>query len=303
MGWMLEFDSKRDAEQAKSLLQALANVRGGGNTTVRMTPGRGLSISTPPPPPPAVSSPPGKEMLFNYTARFFEDGSWTVPEGVTRAWILAIGGGGGGGRSGTREQVYLGQDDGTLEFGAGGGSGGSSGGSVLALFRVTPGQQIDVVVGTGGTGDPPGPGTRTEVVDASTGINMLIAGRGEPGNGGGISYSYMGIGLVGGTVGGEATFQQENENALIVFPHGYFANDDPRLEMYMAGPGPGSPGTTGGLAGGEPADGYGGIGGITWFRESNAYNMYGKGGNGGQGPDKTPGQNGNDGYVLIWYPG
>ena len=65
-------------------------------------------------------------------------GGWTVPQGVSTADVLAVGGGGGGGGTGGRG------------FSAGGGAGGSV--QSRSSFAVTSGATVPVTVGLGGRG-------------------------------------------------------------------------------------------------------------------------------------------------------
>jgi hypothetical protein len=69
-------------------------------------------------------------------------GSWTVPLGITRAKVTAIGGGGGGG--GGR---YVGAA----------GAGGAGGGTVIKIFNnLVPGATYNFYIGNGGWGSPGG---------------------------------------------------------------------------------------------------------------------------------------------------
>ena len=63
---------------------------------------------------------------------FTSSGTWTAPTGVTKVWLLVVGGGGGGGGS------------------AGSGLSGSGGAQYQAQFTVTPTTSYTVTVGGGG---------------------------------------------------------------------------------------------------------------------------------------------------------
>ncbi len=66
---------------------------------------------------------------FNYTGAIE---TWTVPAGVSSVIVHLVGAGGGGGKSGT--SAY-----------------GGGGGYVVGTMSVTPGQQLDIIVGQGGS--------------------------------------------------------------------------------------------------------------------------------------------------------
>ena len=71
---------------------------------------------------------------------FTSNGTFTVPDNVSLVWVTAWGGGGGGG--GSIHTIYR------------EGGGGGAGGSIIYKYpvTVTPGEVINVIVGTGGTG-------------------------------------------------------------------------------------------------------------------------------------------------------
>jgi len=132
--------------------------------------------------------------------------TFTVPANVTRVTAI-IAGGGGGGSSGNGVNYY-------------GGSGGGGGGSYIVDINVTPGQQLSVVVGsggaggTGGTGRPGGSGGNSSVgsyitYGGSGGSNAGSAGSGGSGGGyggsggkGGLGAVYSVLGVGGVSVGG-----------------------------------------------------------------------------------------------------
>ena len=70
-------------------------------------------------------------------------GSFTVPSGVTRLYIFAVGGGGGGGGA-----AQMSSAPGTQYSGGGGGIGGGA----LSSIPVTPGASISYTIGAGGVG-------------------------------------------------------------------------------------------------------------------------------------------------------
>lgn len=86
------------------------------------------------------------------TQTFTSDGTFTVPDGVTKIWITAFGGGGGGNKVG--------------------GQGGSW--ILRKAFSVVPGTTIPITIGAGGTGEE-NRGTSTSGTDGgATVIGNLI---------------------------------------------------------------------------------------------------------------------------------
>ena len=81
------------------------------------------------------SSSGGDKRTYKNYQEFTSPGSstFTVPAGVTKVRAIVIGAGGGGGHS------------------PGAGSGGAGGGFAMGEYTVTPGQNISVTVGSGGS--------------------------------------------------------------------------------------------------------------------------------------------------------
>jgi hypothetical protein len=76
--------------------------------------------------------------IINLTVLTFTSSqTWTVPAGITEVKVFCVGGGGGGG-------------DGSWDITNGTGSGGGGGYTVNQTINVTPGQQIPVIIGSGG---------------------------------------------------------------------------------------------------------------------------------------------------------
>lgn len=123
-------------------------------------------------------TPTGQGNYYEHAVLITEDGTWTVPDGVTEICIGLIGGGTGGyggndgevgagglqrpGESGDqswREEEY---EDYSAQYswyvnqplikGGSGGSPGSPGKSYVINATVTPGEVITIALGTGGTG-------------------------------------------------------------------------------------------------------------------------------------------------------
>ena len=116
---------------------------------------------------------------------FTSSGSFTVPAGITRIRIDAIGGGGGGAAL----------PSGSCPAGPGG---GSSGCLQSTTVDVTPGAVLTISIGDGGTVDTAGAAT-----SVSIGSTMLVsAGGGSPGAGTAGGLPPMGCTATRGTNGG-----------------------------------------------------------------------------------------------------
>jgi len=102
---------------------------------------------------------------------FTEDGTFSVPAGITSIDILAVGGGGGGGGAYLLFDVLVGM--------AGGGGGGGEV-KTCSSAVVTPSDIVTVIVGEGGSG-----GNKT--FDSSTGKEIGDSLAGDPGDVGGAS--------------------------------------------------------------------------------------------------------------------
>lgn len=193
--------------------------------------------------------------------------TWTVPSGVTKAWVYVSGGGGGGGGA-------------TSSTGAagGGGGGGATGLKLLSLVGVT---SVSVTVGAGGAG---GIGNNTGVNGSTTSFGSFITANGgaggAPSNGSSTFSGAGGTTVTGGDVtvpGGAGKFSLVNSGSL--------ASAGPGGDSYF-GKGYGAPNVTGtavtSLAGFAGLLGAGGSGAAV-------YNATATGGAGGAG------------YVLILY--
>jgi len=202
---------------------------------------------------------------------------FTVPAGVTSMFGLAVGGGGGGAGS-----------DGTRNEGNGGGAGG---GLSYGTITVTPGEQLRIFVGAGGTAGLSGGG------DGGTGGTSYISGSGgiyiQGGGGaggqerstaaaaGGTSTGSFKIGGGNGGAGGGAT--DNNQGGGGGGAGGYFGNGGAG-----GGTSTGSNGTGGAGGGGgstNAGQGYGGGGTNILISGSTgtggAQNAIGTGGSGG----------------------
>ncbi|NUR60239.1 MAG: hypothetical protein HOV87_16495, partial [Catenulispora sp.] len=100
------------------------------------------------------AGPGGAPARAATSVTFTDNGSFTVPDGVTQLTVTAVGGGGGGGGDSARHSAA-----------AWGGGGGGAGTIVTCVLPVTAGQVFTVTVGGGGgngssqtAADNPGPG-------------------------------------------------------------------------------------------------------------------------------------------------
>ena len=262
--------------------------------------------------------------------------TWTVPDGVRRISIVAVGGGGAGGAA------YWG--------------GGGGGGGALAYrndYRVRPGDTYQIRVGLGGTGVQAnsggigGNGQSSEVRPPGFISVIIEAGGGQGGRGTSDGDFFTGAGGKGpwaGGVGGSGTipatdFVRHNGG------RGGIGDQDGGTDRSGGGGAPGGyfgigaqgqdsnaannflPGFTGGAAGGENSPGQfaaqssggigllgssntattpggGGSGGGIGSFDTDTRTPYGSGG-GGQGTDQKniPGNSGGHGAIRIIWPG
>lgn len=117
-----------------------------------------------------------------------ENQTWTVPAGVTRLAIAAVGGGGGG---------HLGGDGANTGYNSGGGGGGAV---FCNSIPVSAGQVINISVGAGGAcgGNPGSPESGGNTTVSGSGWSLTATGgQGAQTNGGGNGGSYSSSGLSG----------------------------------------------------------------------------------------------------------
>jgi len=194
----------------------------------------------------------------SYTVR-----NWTVPAGVTSVKVLVVAGGGGGGSSNSIRT---------------GGAGGGGGVAVAPNYAVTPGANVVVITGAGGSGSNCGNGSK--------GGNSTFGSIGTYGGGGGSGcVAAEGIGGSGG--GGH--FRAGGRSNIYSVPAGvtgYGNAGGAAGTDYNTGGGGGGGGATqvGSPGTGAGANGKGGNGGegiVNSFRTDSPI-VYGSGG-GGQG--------------------
>jgi len=113
--------------------------------------------------------------LILVSSTFTSSGTFTVPAGITSVSVLVVGGGGGGGGPGSGE-------------GSGRGGGAAGGALYNSAYTVTPGANITVTVGAGGTNDAAGGnsvfGTITSTGGGRGATTGTAAGNGGSGGGG-----------------------------------------------------------------------------------------------------------------------
>jgi hypothetical protein len=141
---------------------------------------------------------------FSTMQSFATNGSFVVPQGVTRLRVRAFGGGGGGGGN----------------TGSGGGGGGGGGGYAEGIFAVGPGQVIAVAVGaagsaggnaggsaaanSGGNGGASSFGAFLSAAGGLGGHGSLAGGQGNSGAGGSGSGGAVNMGGSAGNAGHNA---------------------------------------------------------------------------------------------------
>jgi len=184
--------------------------------------------------------------IFSQTTDIYTSGTttWTVPACVFTVTVKAWGGGGAGG--GAR----------ATDRNGGGGGGGAY--STVVNYTVSPGQQLTIVVGAGGTGVAGANGNNgaaSSVTIVSGPVICLAAG----GNGGlmGANSSSSGAGGLGGAIA-------NNIPVGVGFSGGRGGNSNPvTTSTDQSGAGGGGAGTSANGANGANNGGAGGAGGAT----------------------------------------
>lgn len=190
---------------------------------------------------------PIKKGGFDTVQKFQSNGTYTVPDDIYKLMIEGWGAGGGG----------------TSNGGGGDGAGGGGGGWGMKIIDVTPGQSVEITVGSGG-----GPGTAgTATIIKLNGVTIMTA------NGGGIGSPNP------GASGGVVTDAD-------VFTNG--------------GSGSGAHYSAGGLGGDSPRGGAGGVATDSLADVLNGKFPGGGGSGGTAGLMGGAGGTGGNGQVLIW---
>jgi hypothetical protein len=175
--------------------------------------------------------------------------TFTVPNGVTKVWAQVWGGGAGAGGASSTTST--------------GGTGGGAGGFTSGIFGVTPGQQIPLTVGAGGTPGAAAGGTGGNGGTSSFGA--LCSATGGTGGAGNANSGGSGGTGTGGDLnlpGGNASFSVPVASGYYMSGMGGSAWMSPATTPNTAGlgntavfPGCGGNGATGDAAGGAGAPG------------------------------------------------
>jgi hypothetical protein len=214
--------------------------------------------------------------------------TFTVPAGVYRLFARIWGAGGGGSSGG---------GSGSSLTGAGGGGGAYA----LARLDVTPGENISVTVGTGGSGGSAGSGgtQNSGVAGSNSVVRNLIAGGGQ-----------RGVGSTGGS--GGLVSGTDSLNVLILGTRGETSGNSTNANPYWGTAGGKNYGATGGnnppIYSGSYLDGANN-GGVTGKSDASppaqtaGNGSLGAGGGGGAGNTSTysaGGSGGNGKVILAW---
>ena len=201
--------------------------------------------------------------LIGSSETFVEDGTFTVPDGVTAIKVTAAGGGGGGAVGDQNK----------------GGGGGGGADCIVAVYSVTPGQNIAITIGKGGNGGKFASGSG---VDGEAGTATVVGSFVTVPGGKGGSQDGTG-GEAGGSGGGEgATVNVYNSNLNSPGEDGLFGSGGNTIAA-CAGGGGGSYGDGGDAGSVQTADGENGI----------------YGGGGGGCDARMNAGDGGDGIVII----
>ena len=228
--------------------------------------------------------------------------TWTVPSGVTKVRLTAIGGGGGGGFFGG---MYYGGD-------AGGGGGFSSG-----EYTVTPGDELTINVGQGGGGritsglaQSGGATTITDVTTGGTNISLSSSG----GSGGSYQANNVGYGGTGSTAGANLVSNtgianaggaggNGSGNAYGFGSEGYGAGGGGSAGSFLGSGHAGGSATEGGYnygsGGGAGIGGYGG--GASGSATNSTYEGMSGAGGGSAGPAQGHGGKGYMSHALAFF--
>lgn len=246
--WKVAFSSTDHATTTLAGIVELA-------TTAEMTTGTSTTLV---PPVSAIAA----QLPYRGVQVYTTTSTWTVPAGVTRAWVSVSGGGGGGGGA-------------TSSTGAagGGGGGGATGQKLVDLTGVT---SVSVTIGAGGTAGVGGGATPGAGGTSSFGAFITAAG-GSAGinSSGGSTFSGAGS---GSTTGADVTIPGGAGKYSLV-NNGVNASAGVGGDSFY-GKGSGAPNVNGtsalGVNGSAGSNGGGGSGG-------SAYNATSNGGVGGSG--------------------
>ena len=245
----------------------------------------------------------GVQEYYDTVEVLTESGTWTVPENVTSARIVLIGGGQGGG-SGVKGKKAEGTNGGA---GGMGGNSGSGGKIYIESMNVTPGTPYNYAVGSGGAGAAySGDASATGVDGTDTTFGSLSSANGASSDVGyvdpvnGLIYAKTGDKGISGGAGGNGGSASDTENM-------FKGSSGENVAAYSGGIGRegrygqhSSSGSTvyglstGGGGGGAAMGSNGGEGGYAWVEWTNfdlpeyqGYGFLARGGNGGAGGSAT----------------
>lgn len=245
----------------------------------------------------------GAQEYYDTVEVLTQSGTWTVPENVTSARIVLIGGGQGGG-SGVKGKKAEGTNGGS---GGMGGNGGSGGKIYIESMNVTPGTTYNYAVGSGGAGAAYSGDASTAGADgANTTFGSLSSANGASSDVGyvdpvnGLIYAKTGDKGISGGAGGNGGSASDTENM-------FKGSSGENVAAYSGGIGRegrygqhSSSGSTvyglstGGGGGGAAMGSNGGEGGYAWVEWTNfalpeyqGYGFLARGGNGGAGGSAT----------------
>jgi hypothetical protein len=229
---------------------------------------------------------------------FTGNGTFTVPENITRLYVWGCGGGGGGGANGdfvAPPTTYPNQ---------GGGGGMGSVPSLAPLFNLTPLSNISVTIGGGGAGGSGGPVGPPGGAGGNTVFGSFLTFWGAPGGLGSGSMASVGSNptrpfpaLGNGQISTNIFTAGGKGDALGLVGFGLIADRmGGGATPYAPGGAPGSGGFGPRGGGGGAGYGSGGEGGGTGGPGVSAAANSGAGGGGGNG-----GGNGGSGILVVFW--
>lgn len=131
--------------------------------------------------------------VFSNSQTFTASGTFTVPSGVTKLYVIGCGGGGGGGSAYSIN---------TTNIGSGGGGGGAE--ATPKIINVLPSENISVVIGSGGASNSNGGNSIFKnfvFAGGKTGISASATTTASVSGAGGIPSGSGGFGANGGASG------------------------------------------------------------------------------------------------------
>lgn len=266
------------AYQMNDLLNNLRNYTGSYNISLPNNVNTGDDI---------VSLSFGPAIIKTMILRYTNNANYTIPGGCYRIRVNVIQAAGGGGGGGIE-----------YEYGQSGGSGGSGGYQLNQYFDVNPGDNLNIVVGQGGTGT------------TLNNIYWNYSAYGQPATNGGDSYIQVNGNTIIYTSGGGAGTNGNSEGTDGIggkagYPNGNQGYNGIKGASHHTGRG-----HSAGVQGASSYFGPGGSGGDAYNSSAgnggNASNYGAGGGSGanvdGAAPNAWAGGNGGSGYIEIQLP-